>query len=223
MKPLSTALFFLCAVSAHCPTWAAVIQRDWKTPGDGLLTFDTVNSREWLDLSQTILSSQFPGSDPSPQVTRELRYQFVVGQTGVGGLFEGFTAATSPDVRALAQSAGIDTSSQHFPTNSTATLMLSELLGYTIPPNDSSRITIGLIDEIEVRSPNPDIRIDATFMTVFSSQSGLQIGTNHFQFSPPPGVMLYRHAVPEPGTSLMLFAGVCTVGFSLLLRRFSYR
>ena len=29
---------------------AAVFERDWKTPGDGLLTYDDVNRREWLDL-----------------------------------------------------------------------------------------------------------------------------------------------------------------------------
>lgn len=42
------------------PLFAAVIERDWQTPGDGLLTYDNVSQPEWLDLSQTLLS-QFPG------------------------------------------------------------------------------------------------------------------------------------------------------------------
>src|SRR5688500_17581151 len=83
---------------------AAVISRDWKTPGDGLLTFDTVNQREWLDLSQTILNSQFPGTN------REARFSYVVSQTSAGGLFQGFAVAKSQDVRNLAASAGIDVS-----------------------------------------------------------------------------------------------------------------
>jgi len=77
------------------------MQRDWKNPGDGLLTYDDANQREWLDLSQTLLTSQFPGAD------REAKYLYVVGQTGTGGLFDGFSVARSPDVIALAQSAGI--------------------------------------------------------------------------------------------------------------------
>jgi hypothetical protein len=50
---------------------AAVIQHDWKTPGDGLLTYDDVNQREWLDLSQTLQSSQFPVAN------QEAKYQYV--------------------------------------------------------------------------------------------------------------------------------------------------
>lgn len=38
---------------------AAVISRDWKTPGDGLLTYDDVNQRVWLDLTESRLASSF--------------------------------------------------------------------------------------------------------------------------------------------------------------------
>jgi hypothetical protein len=84
-------------------TSAAVISRDWKTPGDGLLTYDTVNKREWLDLSETILA-EFP----SPMF--EERYQSVLTETLPGGMLEGFKVAERTDVVALAESAGIDTS-----------------------------------------------------------------------------------------------------------------
>ena len=40
---LAASLAFLPA-AAH----GGVISRDWKTPGDGLLTYDDVNKREWL-------------------------------------------------------------------------------------------------------------------------------------------------------------------------------
>ena len=49
---MPTLLLLLLPTSLN----AAVIERDWQTPGDGLLTFDTVNQREWLDLSETLLS-----------------------------------------------------------------------------------------------------------------------------------------------------------------------
>ena len=45
---VSCFLLDLCFVS---PVSAEVFERDWKAPGDGLLTHDDVNGREWLDLS----------------------------------------------------------------------------------------------------------------------------------------------------------------------------
>ena len=80
-----------------------VIERDWKVAGDGLLTFDDVNRREWLDLSESLLE-QFPGT------TLRDRYLRVVLELNQGGMFEGFTVADSDEVIDLAQSAGIDTS-----------------------------------------------------------------------------------------------------------------
>jgi hypothetical protein len=41
---------------------AAVVAHDWKTPGDDLLTYDTVNKREWLDLPVTVLATQEKGT-----------------------------------------------------------------------------------------------------------------------------------------------------------------
>jgi len=92
------------AVAASLP--AAVFERDWKMPGDGLLTYDDVNQREWLDLPVSLLS-QFP----TP------RYENAVAETAPGGVFEGFTLAKSPDVIALAESAGIDMSTIEYEVN----------------------------------------------------------------------------------------------------------
>ena len=82
-------------------TSAAIFERDLLTPGDGLLTFDDVNKREWLDLSESLLE-QFPGDN------LEENYQSVVTETGVRGIFEGFSVAKGDDAEALAISAGID-------------------------------------------------------------------------------------------------------------------
>ena len=62
-------------------------------PGDGLLTYDDVNHREWLDLTVSALS-QFGGS-----VTD--RIQRARAELQPGGLFEGFTGANSLDIAAL--------------------------------------------------------------------------------------------------------------------------
>jgi len=81
---LSPVLFVLVFFSSH--TCAGVLERDWQTPGDGLLTFDDVSQREWLDLSQTIMDL-FPGS------TLEEKFQSVVAETAPGGMFADFTVA----------------------------------------------------------------------------------------------------------------------------------
>ena len=82
-------------------TSAAVFERDWLSPGNGLLTFDDVNQREWLDLSESLLE-QFSGD------TLEKNYPSVVAETRVGDIFEGFSVAKGEDAEALAISGGID-------------------------------------------------------------------------------------------------------------------
>jgi hypothetical protein len=200
--------FFPLAVAAVCtylspPTSsAAVISRDWKTPDDGLLTFDTVNKREWLDLSQSILSSEFPGDDPSPHFTRELRYQYVASQTGPGGLFEGFTVGTAGDVIALAHSASIDTSTLNPTTNGAAAAQLLSLVGPTYEGAADFMAGLGLLDEPLVG----DLTLIRPCVIIHSAtfQAGVTFGRAHFQVPDPPGVMMYR-AIPEP-TGIVLIA-----------------
>jgi hypothetical protein len=197
-------LFAFCVLPAR----ADVFERDWKTPGDGLLTYDDVNRREWLDLSQTLLSSQVPGEDPSPWLTRENRYQYVIGQTLLGGHFEGFKVAKSSDEIALAQSAGIDTATLSAATNGTAALSLGQLLGFTFE-GTGSMIAIGLIDEPPSNVTGVAIR-PAAFIVSASNLAGLAIGESHFQYPTPPGVMLYR-VVPEPLSGNLLIFGWITM------------
>lgn len=191
-----------------------VISQDWKSPGDGLLTHDDVNHRQWLDLSQTILSSQFPGADPSPYVTRENRYSYVLGQTLPGGLFDGFQVARRADVIALAQSSGINTSFRGSP-NSAAALALSQLLGFTVQRSSGLGLSIGLLDEpwsgLGTNGPiRPGAHVDS-----LPAQAGVAFVEAHFEYATPPGVMLFRN-IPETGCAIL---AITAISAAIPLRR----
>ena len=80
----------LCLSLLSRPVCADVFERDLVPgSGDGLLTFDDVNQREWLDLTESILVN-FPDG--------------AVNELEPGGVFEDFTWATAEDVRSLAES-----------------------------------------------------------------------------------------------------------------------
>ncbi|MCC6494538.1 MAG: hypothetical protein IT424_16125 [Pirellulales bacterium] len=185
-------LFRSCCVltllfGVYPPLKAAVIQRDWKTPGDGLLTYDDVNQREWLDLSQTVLSSQFPGDD------REAKYQFVLEQTSPSGAFAGFTTANAADVLALARSAGIDTSTLDYDINTLATRALCELVATTAKFPAGLQAS-GLLNEVNQSLT----RRRADFGVNSGSQAGLSISLEVDRLgTPPPGVFLFRN-IAEP-------------------------
>jgi hypothetical protein len=60
---LRIAAYLVLSVAAT-QAEAAVFERDWKAPGDGLLTYDDVNQRVWLDLSETDLVVAVSGRGP---------------------------------------------------------------------------------------------------------------------------------------------------------------
>ena len=95
-------LFLTALLGATLPlsSRAAVMERDWLAPGDGLLTYDTVNQREWLDIPATLLS-QF-GS------TTEEAIPAALAELEPGGSLADFTLASREDVAALVASAGVD-------------------------------------------------------------------------------------------------------------------
>ena len=192
--------------------WPSISTRGWKNPGDGLLTLDTVNKREWLDLSETLLSDQFPGTGDSFLEIRESRYQYVVGQTASDGLFEGFNVAKSADVIALAESAGIDTTTFDYAANVAQTLAISSLLGFTFESNSSESVeAMGLLDEIAITRHN--YRVGASLEVLSGFRAGLQLGSAHTQaIDFPPGVMLYR-TIPEPSGTALVLLGIATVSF----------
>ena len=168
----------------------AVLSRDWKTPGDGLLTYDDVNQREWLDVTVSV-SNNFDA------MAQELE---------PGGLFEGFTLAVSEDVWTLADSAGIDASTRDYAVNRDATDSLIRLLGVTWGNVAGRYATLGLLDETRIFLGLVD-RVGAVFEVQpgVPSRAGLSIGPSDDRFSrgQSTGLMLYRSAaVPEPSSGI---------------------
>lgn len=180
---------------------AAVIERDWKTLGDGLLTFDTVNKREWLDLPL-----QF--SIPTP------RYDNVVAELGPGGMFEGFRVASIQDVTALAESAGMTIGTSDYNTNAASANVLIDLLGRTQSPDATMfRTSRGFVSETFLLGPATfhvtgildvsefdDGRAELYFVT--------RIDGHPFSGTP---VFLFR-AVPEPSSLVIAALGALARG-----------
>jgi hypothetical protein len=80
---------------------SSLSERDFKTPGDGLLTFDSITGREWLDPVATHARSRYNFYVDHPTYTD--------GPTSVAG----FTYATKRDVQDLILHGGIDPSKGH--------------------------------------------------------------------------------------------------------------
>jgi len=207
-----TILSLIAACLLANVSQAAVFERDLVSgSGDGLLTYDDVNQREWLDLTESILENF-----DAVNVGFEGAYQNVIAETMPGGVFAGFMSASGDDVIALAQSAGIDTSTRDFATNEIATRELVGLLGPTATPKLNTALTTGLIAEIN--SAN-NLRIPAN-ISFGSSGAGLTLPSNYPGDGGPLGVYIYRNAIPEP-TSLALASSLIT--YSLLWRSRWYR
>jgi hypothetical protein len=47
------AIAILLLLALACPAWSGVVSRDLFEPGDGLLSYDDIHHREWLDFSVT--------------------------------------------------------------------------------------------------------------------------------------------------------------------------
>lgn len=163
---------------------AAVFEHDWKVPGDGLLTYDDVNWREWLDLTETQLF-KYPGAN------LEEPYQAVLAETTAGGEFAEFLPAMSQEVFSLAESAGIDTATTNFDVNQSAISHLVQLLG-------------GALGSVGGLSTDQNA---ATPLVLFVTSSPRDTkGAGLVKFSSANdnyGVWLYRQ-VPEPSTAVQL-------------------
>lgn len=83
-----------CLITTSFSASAAVVNANWKTAGDNLLTHDEVTGLKWLDLTETT------------NISRD----YVLTQLGTGGDFEGFHYATSAEVVILWSNFGIDLS-----------------------------------------------------------------------------------------------------------------
>jgi hypothetical protein len=188
-----SALFAL-----NAPLSAAVFERDWKTPGDGLLTYDDGGQREWLDLTETQMF-KFPGA------AVEEKYQAIINETAPGGMFAGFTPGVRTDVIALAVSAGIDPGSFDGTdgSNGIPSRALIELLSPTHfdsgPPE--SLASTGFLNEFDGAD-----RLLGTIFVGIDGRTGLPRGGVTFfvnrQGQESSGAWLYRQ-IPEPSTGLL--------------------
>jgi hypothetical protein len=198
MRRLSTSLLIggLLVNAAN----AGVSSRDWKTPGDGLLTYDDVNRREWLDLSVSLTL-------PVP------RFESVIAELEPGGIVQGFTIAKRADIVSMAESAGIQVEVFDFATNVAATDRLIDLLGETRgSPTGEFRTATGLLDETVIMGP-PRIRLGALFQYSSTSGSGGYAGlsvVSHTDGLSQTGsaVYLYREVIPEPSCVALAIAAV---------------
>lgn len=189
---------------------AAVSERDWKAPGDGLLTYDDVNQREWLDLSVSSLA-QFP--DP--------KLENALAEISANGLFAGFTFAKRSDVHALAVSAGIDPTTDSFARNASPVRSVIELLSPTPPFTGTILHSIGFVDEFPTPPPFPgaiiesaDFRFDPNSGP--EGRAGLSIFAGN-DLAGLGGLMLYR-VVPEPPGVVLFTLMLLTTAFGCRLR-----
>ena len=82
----SVLIFIVCAWSVN----ATLLERDYLSAGDSLLTFDTETGYEWLDLT----------------VTLNMSVNSVLVELTSGGQFEGFSMASSEQFFDLVASGG---------------------------------------------------------------------------------------------------------------------
>lgn len=213
---------------------AAVFERDLNAPGDGLLTYDEVNRREWLDLPET----------------GGVQLADVITQMAPGARLEGFAFAALEDVSELAASAGVGWMQPWtIPGNDEPNVdELVDLLGWVIQMTGGllpdTHVSFGLIAKGFVDS-NP--LFDDTNFYVFSMYDGVPLmpGTVNspiyhnqtprggvfidapasfelFPDLPPLGegeigpFWLYRNSIPEPST--MVFDLTGSLLFSAPLR-----
>ena len=172
---------------------AAVFERDWKESGDGLLTYDDVNQREWLDLGETIIAD-FSGG-----------YDEIMSEVERGGIFDGFTVANGDDVSALAESAGIITSTQDFDVNGASSNRLIDLLGRTAI-SAPSVFASGLLDVFGMNCDCDDAAVIRVVPPLPEAGLTLFLASNAGGDNPDAefGVFLYRTRVPEPTTFILL-------------------
>lgn len=181
----------------------ALFERDWLAPGDGLLTYDDVNQREWLDLTETQLF-MYPGNSLAEQLAA------VLDETQSGGRFEGFAYAAEGDVRDLAISGGIDITTIDFDVNQEASLEFINLVGNTIDPaiQTSNRRSEGLANSILPDTVVPMVAFVPIARIVSAAGYEVFLGTAKPSLDGEirSGVWLYRQ-VPEPSSALV----VCTL------------
>ena len=116
MKRQFAFAFVVCGIFMVMPARATLVNENWKTPGDNLLTLDTTTGLTWLNLT----------------VTLDLTYNAVAAQLGPGGTYNGFAIANTSQIDTLGADAGItERSGQYDTTNLTTITNFISLIGAT--------------------------------------------------------------------------------------------
>jgi hypothetical protein len=206
-------------------TSAAIVSRDYLAAGDGLLTYDTVNHREWLDIAAT------------PQV----RYSQLEGHVTLEemlNLFDGFTRAGMSDAEELAISAGLSPDVMGFhPTRNpnaaevqSAINLVQAICGESCQSGDSRWLVSANVGHISIyhtqtfeiqawasSSPGfPEAGVGVYSFHVSSTIEGPDWYMDFLKSLPVGPVWLYRDAVPEPMTAEL---ALVLVGFILIRHR----
>lgn len=212
MKSLSLTLSLsLALVLAALPSTssAELMQRDFITANDGLLTYDTETNLEWLDVTQTI----------------NMSFNDVMQLLGPNGSLTGFRYATGSEVTALLTFAGISSTQGAFTSTGEANNVraLIKLLGQTgFPdqgfPGPATRVIYGDAMGVGAHArANFGVRDSDEFTTV-------AIGVNLFgpmsmpddESHPTYASFLVRVApVPEPSSFALMLVGLLPIWFGL--------
>jgi hypothetical protein len=193
------------------PANAAVVAADWKMAGDGLVTRDVTNGREWLDLTQTT----------------GLTVGQAIAQTGAGARLESWRLANMDELFSLYASAvgpvtpssnGNTPISNFSPAELSSLRNLVDLIGvtFTLPGRNDS---IGLIGHSAAQASEPN-QAAGYFFYQLDGTGGFAWFNEGFTLpsysDSSTGVYLIRNiagnAVPEPASWMMMISGFGLLG-----------
>ncbi len=198
MLPVLAAALSLSLVAAQAQ--ATLIQEDDASFGANSITFDDATGLRWLDLTVTNLQS----------------YNSVLAQQTTGGTYEGYRFATRAEVEQLFTGQGVQTvsgmpQSANFGSGASSILGATTLISYLgVTESQAPRGSRGFFDSSAATNAQAyrlyvwgsgDITTVATSNTVAkSSTTASYMGHGSFLVQ-----------VPEPGTGLLLAAGLAGI------------
>lgn len=200
---LGTTCAFLAAVSFNAN--AIPTSADWKTAGDGLITYDANTELEWLDLT----------------VTTGLSYGSVLDQLGAGGAYDGFRFASLTEVQNILQSFGIPIYHGGFggigsPIYEPIANMLT-MMGdtFSVPDGRVETGTLGFFDKVATTTAN---WAGAYYQSVNQENIIVTDGIFDYTFQDYDaieyaGSYLVRNNVnvPEPSVAILITSGLISL------------